>query len=400
MKKGTIKGLFMKKNQIKVLSLLLVSALLLSSPIYSDQTTDTTVQSYEDQLKYASQKQEAALADLEKIKSEQSGVWYELTQYDTLIAITEQKKELAVKQLETIEKQIQEKEQEIIDTTNEIAVQEDAFLKRMASNYMEGRAGYLEILLGAESLVDFLARIDRLQAIRESDRAIIEDLTENKEDLILAEKSLHDAKALQETTIADFEGAINDTKTMYSAKEQRIAELQQNEAEAKASYEYFSKLEQELNAELENYLAELQRKQQSVYVGGALAWPLDPTAPYWYSSEFGWRTLWGAPDNHLGIDIACAQNTKILAANGGTVLISEWHWSYGNYVLIDHGGGMATLYAHMTSRACSAGQTVSTGDVIGYVGMTGSATGHHLHFEVRKNGSVQQPRDYIVGPNG
>lgn len=388
------------KNKIRWGTLILASALVLTAPIFSDGATDATVQSYEDRLAYATQKQQAALEELERLRNEQAGVWYELTKYDELITITEQKKVLAEEQLDSIELQIKEKEQEIVDTTGRIESQEDAFLKRMVSNYMEGDVGTLELLFNAENLVDFLARIDRINAVKESDRAIIDQLNEDRNSLDAAKTTLEDAKTLQSKTIKDFEAAIKDTKGIYEAKQYLIEELQNNEAEAKASYEYFSQLEKELNAELENYLAELQKKQQSVYVGGSLAWPLDPTAPYWYSSEFGYRILWGQPDNHLGIDIACNQNTKILAANGGTVLKSEWHWSYGNYVLIDHGGGMATLYAHMTSRAVSAGQTVSLGDVIGYVGMTGSASGHHLHFEVRKNGAVQQPRDYIVGPNG
>ncbi len=389
----------MKHNKIRLLTVFLAASLLLTSPIYSG-TTDTTVQSYEDQLAYVAQKQKETLAELERIRSEQSGAWDELTQYDKLIALTEQKKILAEEQLDTIDKQIKEKELEIINTTEEIASQEDAFLSRMAANYMEGDAGYLEILLGAENLVDFLARMDRLQAIRESDKAIIQDLNQNKAELLLAQEALEKAKELQVKTIGDFESAIKGTKDMYEQKLGLLGELQKNESEAIAVYEYYKKLDEELNAELQNYLAELQRKQQSLYIGGSMAWPLDSSATYYYSSEFGWRTLWGKPDYHYGLDIACAQNTKILAANGGTVLKSEEHWSYGNYVLIDHGGGMATLYAHMTRRAVSVGETVSIGQVIGYVGTTGMSTGHHLHFEVRKNGEVQQPRDYIVGPRG
>jgi murein DD-endopeptidase MepM/ murein hydrolase activator NlpD len=264
---------------------------------------------------------------------------------------------------------------------------------------MEGDAGYLEVLLGAENLVDFLTRMDRLQAIRESHKAIIRNLNQNKSDLVLAQDTLATAKELQVKTIGDLEAAIMGTKDMYSQKMSLLEELNKNESEAIALYEYYKRLDEELNAELQNYLAELQRKQQSLYIGGSMAWPLDSSAYYYYSSEFGWRTLWGQADYHLGLDIACAQNTKIFAANGGTVLKSEEHWSYGNYVLIDHGGGMATLYAHMTRRAVSVGDTVSIGQVIGYVGSTGNSTGNHLHFEVRKNGEVQQPRNYIVGPN-
>lgn len=390
----------MKKQNIKRTAVVLLSAVLMTTPINGDGSTDTTVQSYEDRLAYTDIKQKEALAELERIRNEQSGVWYELVQYDELININEQKKKLAEEQLASLEKQIKEKTEEILSKTSSIEKQEDVFLKRMVSNYMEGETSYLEILLDAENLYDLLARFERINAIRESDSAIIQRLNQERDALDAAKETLKKAEELQKTTIQDLEAAINDTKAMYAAKNQILSELQTNEAEEQAVYEYFRQQEDILNAELEVYLAELQKKQQTVYVGGSMAWPLDPTASYWYSSEFGWRMLWGEPDNHRGIDIACAQNTRILAANSGTVLISEWHWSYGNYVLIDHGGGIATLYAHMTSRAVSAGETVSTGQLIGYVGETGNAKGFHLHFEVRKNGELQQPRDYIVGPNG
>ncbi len=389
----------MKKFRIKAVSLLLAASLLAATPIFGDQTTDATVQSYEDRLGYVAGKLEEALGELDRLRNEEANAWEELAQYDRLITLTEQKKALAEEQLGAIEQQIAEKEQEISDASHRIEVQEDAFLKRMASDYMEGNTGFLDILLNAKNLVDFLARIDRIRAIRESDKALIRDLNQSKAELVLAEEALQSAKTLQLETVRDLESAIGDTKSLYAAKEARLVELQSNEADAQALYEYYSQLDRELNAELEKYLAELQKKQQSVYIGGTLAWPLDPTAYYRYSSEFGWRILNGQPDYHLGLDIACAQNTKILAANGGTVLVSTDHWSYGNYVLIDHGGGMATLYAHMTSRAVSAGETVAAGQVIGYVGNTGNSYGHHLHFEVRENGQVQQPRNYISGPN-
>lgn len=389
----------MKKFRSRAVSLLLAASLLAATPVFGDQTTDATVQSYEDRLGYVAGKLEEALGELDRLRNEEANAWEELAQYDRLITLTEQKKALAEEQLAAIEQQIAEKEQEISAASRRIEVQEDAFLKRMASDYMEGNTGFLDILLNAKNLVDFLARIDRIRAIRESDKALIRDLNQSKAELVLAEEALQSAKTLQLETVRDLESAIGDTKSLYAAKEARLVELQSNEADAQALYEYYSQLDRELNAELEKYLAELQKKQQSVYIGGTLAWPLDPTAYYRYSSEFGWRTLNGQPDYHLGLDIACAQNTKILAANGGTVLVSTDHWSYGNYVLIDHGGGMATLYAHMTSRAVSAGETVAAGQVIGYVGNTGNSYGHHLHFEVRENGQVQQPRNYISGPN-
>ncbi len=131
------------------------------------------------------------------------------------------------------------------------------------------------------------------------------------------------------------------------------------------------------------------------YVGGTPSWVLEPGVNYTVSSEQGWRELYGESDYHLGTDLACAAGTEIHAYNAGTVLISEYHWSYGNYVLVDHGGGIQTLYAHMAERAVSAGDWVESGQILGYVGMTGSAYGYHLHFEFRVNGETRNPREFM-----
>ena len=177
-----------------------------------------------------------------------------------------------------------------------------------------------------------------------------------------------------------------------------MAQLEQDEYKSIDTYTYYKQLEDSLNSELENYLAELQRKSQSTYVGGTGGWPLQAGVYYYVSSEFGWRVLWGSNDFHLGIDLACANGTEIYAYNAGTVVKSEWHDSYGNYVLVDHGGGISTLYAHMSSRVAQAGDYVAAGQLLGYVGMTGSASGYHLHFETRENGSVVNPRNYLAFP--
>ena len=134
------------------------------------------------------------------------------------------------------------------------------------------------------------------------------------------------------------------------------------------------------------------------YTGGLMSWPLEAGVSYYVSSEYGWRSIYGVEDFHLAIDLACDNGTTVLAAAGGTVLRSEYHASYGNYVLIDHGNGLSTLYAHMSSNNVSAGDEVYEGQTIGWVGLTGNTFGYHLHFETRENGSTVNPRNYIALP--
>ena len=123
-------------------------------------------------------------------------------------------------------------------------------------------------------------------------------------------------------------------------------------------------------------------------------WPLN--GYYTLSSLAGSRIhpITGKPNNHGGIDIPAPKNTPILAAKSGVVITSGYNSSYGNYVVISHGGSSSTLYAHMNKRGVSVGESVSQGQVIGYVGTTGSSTGYHLHFEIRTSAGRQDPVDY------
>lgn len=360
--------------------------------------TDATVKSYEEQLQDIKYKQEAAMNELNKVRSEQSTVYSEMGTLDELIGYNNELKKLAEGQLDTIEKQITEKKTTILETEEDIARQYNAFLDRMVQVYMDDNTDYIELILGAESLVDFLTRVDRVSAIFEYDEKLIKTLNENKVLLEEAKQSLIHSEETQQIRVSELEQAIKDNQALYNVKLNYINDLENDEAKWLQEYTYNKQLEDQKNRELEEYLAELQRKNQSQYVGGAIGWPLEMGVNYYVSSEYGWRNLWGVQDFHLGIDLACANGTNIYAANAGTVLVSEYHYSYGEYVLIDHGGGISTLYAHMSERLVSAGDTVSAGQHIGYVGLTGSTSGYHLHFETRVNGQTDNPRNHIVLP--
>ncbi len=392
----------MKNKTLKSVSAVLVSALLLSMPTFAgDGLTDATVQSYEDQLSSLQQKQEQALNELDEIRESQSEAWMEIGKYDELLNYNKEMRDLASGQLESLNAQITETKQNIKNTAKAIASQEQAFLERMVATYMEEDTDYIELLLGSESIVDFLAKMDRVNAILDYDQGVIDGLVESRENLVNERRNLQLAQEMQQQRVADFEAAIAENQQLYDAKLNYINSLVSDETSLINEYSYYKQLEDEKNAELESYLAELaeqQRKIQEAYVGGSIWWPLDTGASYYVSSEYGWRNLYGMQDFHLGIDLACSNGTTVRAANSGTVLVSAYHWSYGNYVLIDHGGGISTLYAHMSSNAVSVGETVTAGQTVGWVGLTGNTFGYHLHFEVRENGATVNPRNYLAFP--
>lgn len=395
----------MKKLKLKVMSALIIGSAVVGicyptqiAVAADGNLTDATVQSYEDQIADIQRKKEQALNALTNIQNDKTSTWNTITELDKVIEYNNQMKGLAEGQIDELNKSINQKTADIEDKENRIEKQENAFLKRMADVYMDDNSDYIEIILGSESLLDFLTKLDYVNAIFDFDAEVITDLTATKEALEADKSALDEQMATQQLRVADFENAIQENQAAYDDKLNYMSSLEANEADWIETYNYNKQLEEELNAELENYLAELQRKSQSVYIGGDVGWPLDANASYYISSEQGWRDLYCVQDYHLGLDIACANGTDVFAANGGTVLKSEMHWSYGNYVLIDHGGGISTLYAHMSDRLVSAGDTVSAGQIIGHVGLTGNTFGYHLHFEVRENGTVVNPRNYLTFP--
>ena len=393
---------FTRKNIKSVFGIcvcLLLSTLFLASqPMFNAGLTDATVQSYEQQLEEISKRQAEALNNLQKVRNEQASALEEKVAYDSMVELAIKKKELAKKQYDSLTEQIADKESRIEVATENITRQHQAFLDRMVTLYEEGEVSYLDLILGAESLVDFFNRIDIVTTIMEYDTRIIADLKENKYDLEQAQIALAESLALQEKTMEEYEQSVAEAQKIADEAVAYMQSLENDEARWLDKYYENQALEKKLNAELEQYLKELAEKNKSNYVGGVMGWPLPLDVKYYVSSEYGWRKLWGMDDFHLGIDLACGANTEIYAANAGEVLTSTYHNSYGNYVLIDHGGGKATLYAHMNQRLVNVGDKVQKGQLIGKVGSTGNSSGNHLHFEVRENGATQNPRNYINLP--
>lgn len=394
----------MKQTITRILSAVISAAVVCTAvPYVSASDSDATVLSYEDQLAEIAGKKENALAELENIRGNQASQLTEAEALEELILLNARQRELAEGLLESLNRQIEEKNAVIEETKAKIAAQEEAYRERMVANYMEQEIDVIELILGSSSLVDFLTRVDSANAIFEYDRKIIDELETNRRLLETEQAALDNALIQQTARVKEYEDAVRGTQAAYDAKLACLEELKCDEAAWVAEYVKNQQMEEELNVRLEAYLAELAEKQRReeenhVYVGGDSKWPLEYGVWYKITSFFGWRTLDGIPDNHYGVDIAVPNGTPVLAYNSGTVVVSEYHWSYGEYIIIDHGGGVTTLYAHMSSRLYGVGDTVSAGDTIGYVGLTGNTRGYHLHFETRENGSRVDPANYLSFP--
>jgi murein DD-endopeptidase MepM/ murein hydrolase activator NlpD len=260
---------------------------------------------------------------------------------------------------------------------------------RLRAMYMNGNVSLLEILLGSSSITSFMVNMDRVRLIHESDVAVIEALDEQHRVVSMHREHLDGLRA-----------------ELVAAQEEemrRYASLQQTQAAANAARGEVAQSNQALedmldakNAEASRLVEEiLARQGTGDFVGGEF---IRPVTGGRVSSEFGYRMhpILNTRRLHTGIDIAVGTGTPIYAANDGVVMMAGWNSGYGNMIIIDHGGGVATLYAHNSANLVSQGDVVSRGQTIGRVGSTGMSTGPHLHFEVRVNGEFRNPRDFVV----
>lgn len=389
-----MKKKLLRSNALFLALILAVSAIIIPSAVMTE-AVDSTTKSYQDQIAELNKKQAQLKKKIDSLKSDINNATAYKNNLDELSDVTQNKISAAEALTAELELSIANTEEQIAEKETAIEATFNKFLDRMAVSYEEGEASYLSILLGSEDMGDFLTKMDLVSSMLEYDRDLKNQYKSEKEDLEKTRESLKEAKTLQEETLAELE----EDKAYYDALLEKqnayISSLESDKKTATSAYEAAVAQNNELNNQLKNYLKSLQQSNSSSYVydGNGFAWPLEGYSTV--SSGYGWRTLGGVRDFHLGIDIPAPTGTPIHASSGGVVLKSVMHGSYGNYVLIDNGSGYSTLYAHMSRRAVSVGQTVTQGQVIGYVGTTGYVTGAHLHFEIRVNGETTNPLNYV-----
>ena len=359
----------------------------------SSLAADANVQKYENEIAALEQKQKELEALISKSQSEANQAAQEKAYLDNLIYVIETKQAAAEKLIEELKAKVAETEKVIAEREKQIDVTNEKFVERMRMAHENGNASYLEILLNADSISDFLSKMERVNAMLDYDKKLKTQYKEEKAALEQEKADLSASKELQEQTLLQLEEDKKTAEVQAAKAEKYYNTLQSDKAAYQAQYNRAKQEEQKLDAQLTAYLKSLQEQNSSqVTATGEFMWPL-PLNKGYISCYFGGRDPNSAP--HYALDIAIAYGTPIYASNDGTVLKAEWHYSYGYYVLIDHGNGRSTLYAHCSSLNVGAGQQVAKGQVIGGVGSTGFSTGNHLHFEFRVNGVRQNPLNYV-----
>lgn len=321
--------------------------------------------------------------------------------------------------IQTLENSMTAKQAEIAVVQEELAgyrqVQEEqqqAMKLRIQFMYENNQTQYLEMLFQAESLVDFLKRSEYISEMIRYDRDQLkayqqtcQDVVDTETRLLAEYEELEALKEINEASLQDLEQLVEAKNQEIQAFTDRINDAQQEVNEYTTSLKKQEDLIKEIEDAIrkEEEAAKKKEEQDKVdansgEIGVKFIWPIPDSNRI--TSRFGPRKapVAGASNYHKGVDVGAPKGTPIYAAAGGTVVISTYHYSAGNYVMINHGNGVYTVYMHASKLLVDVGDKVKQGDKIALVGTTGYSTGNHLHFGVRINGTYYDPLNYVVVP--
>lgn len=396
----------MKIRSILVVGIVVFALLFAGIEVFADTSVDD-LESQKDQIQ---DKIDDKQDELDGVQAEKAATMEDLDALEAQIAALEAEIQKLNDDLVQAEADLKKQEEELKALEDKLAESQSSMQERVKSIYMNGDISYLEVIFNASTIDEFLSNFVFFEKIVEQDKSTIATIEENKR---LAKEKLDELQATKskiEGLMANKEAQEEEVQAQEQEKNEMVATLQEDEASLQQMIREFQQESSSIEAEIQAIYAKQEEAKKQADSGGSsgsddndsgytsptysgngqFGWPLSIHGTL--SSDYGYR----GSEFHTGIDLAAGYGTAVLAAESGTViLVKRLTTSYGHYVVIDHGSGYSTLYAHMSSINVSVGQSVSRGQQIGAVGSTGRSTGNHLHFEVRVNGSPVNPHNYI-----
>ena len=382
---------------LSALLALLIFALAVFPASPALAVSQAEIDALEEQRDALKAERESMQADIDALKNEQAGILEQKRALDEQNEVYRQELELIEEQVSLYTRLVDEKAAELEEATAAEEEQLATYKQHVRAMEENGKYTYLSIIFGSRSLSELMSNLDMIGEIMEADKRIYDQYT-------AAREKAEEIKAEYEVTLEQLSEKQDEYEAEKVELEAKIAEasamIEQLEAEISTNYDLYLEVlaqEEALESDIQNKIAELERQEaaSSITSTGSYIWPLPGYSP---GSAYGWRMhpIFNEMRFHAGEDIGAPSGTPILAADSGVASVYPDNGNgYGNYIMINHGGGRVTLYAHMSSFAISGGASVSQGQVIGYVGSTGNSTGPHLHFEVRVNGATTDPKQYF-----
>jgi murein DD-endopeptidase MepM/ murein hydrolase activator NlpD len=366
-------------------ALVLVFAVLAAAPALADELEEKQQQLTNVQQQIEAQQRKAELA-----RRKEQTIAEQLRAIQRELDAAEDEYETVNDQLENTEQHIKANVELSNRLTKKLEVQTKTLHRRIRDIYKNGQVNYLDVLLGAKDFNDFVGRMDILKKILAYDNALIQGTKADRETLRKAKEQLEADRA-----------KIVELRKLAATKREQVAERRQERRGVLNAATYERETAErayreliETSRQIEQMIKRIQSGEKNIGGStGTMTWPAEGEI----TSPFGWRVhpIFGTQRLHTGIDIGADYGDAIRAADGGVVIHADWMGGYGNAVIIDHGNGISTLYAHNSQLLVDEGQTVAKGQTVARCGSTGYSTGPHLHFEVRQNGSPVNPLNYL-----
>lgn len=382
----------MKKIVLILTTIFTVLMLMVSIPLYTFAVSKSDKDALQDKINNAK-------SELKNIQNSQRDAKSELENLTIQVMDAENELDSLKAELSELESSIETKESEITEKQAEIKRKEKLLQERIVALYEAGDSTYLDVLLGSDSLLDFLSKYEIVQQIVDADTALITDLDNDKKSLENEKAELETSKAKVKELKDQQEIKSNELKILKKNKQSEVDKLSDEEKSKQSEIDKYNTAMEEVNRQLSEIGKDAQERldRDGVKFDGSFIWPCNNK---YVTSRMKWR--WGRW--HKGIDIG-ARYENVYASASGYAYNATNPGGYGTYIMIFHGDGYATLYGHLNSSHIRNGQYVSQGQVIATSGNSGGSTGAHLHFEIRHSTSISNffgnnwlnPLDYLPG---
>ena len=359
----------------------------------ANNTTNTAVENLQNERNEIQNQMNEASGQLEGVQNDLSENLQQVQKLDERISESEQELNDLNTQITDLQSSIDE-----VEANLETAQSSYDSQKTVLDNYLvevqeSSDVEYLDVLLSSKNISEFLSSYFLISELASYEMDLLDDMQAKKDEIELSKTKLEQDKEQLATIKANQTKTATILENTKTVRENFISKLSDQEKEIQAQIDEYNTRFDEINKEI------LELAKGSIaaeYIGGELAWPVPGYTRI--TSKYGMRThpITGVYKLHTGVDIGAPMGANFIAANDGIVTKASYNGAYGNMVIIDHGGGVSTLYAHGSEILVEVGQTVKRGDPVLKVGSTGYSTGAHAHFEVRLNGVVTDPMPYIT----
>ena len=380
-----------------------ICSLSIFSYVYAEENTTNTqdTNNTNNQATDLQTKQQELQNQINEATGELEDVQSDLSENLQQVQKLDERIESSQTELDELNTQITELQTSIDEISAKLEQEEETYNnqknlldKRLVAMYEEGETSYLDVILSSSSLAEFLSNYAYLSEIAKYENELLLDIQSRKKEIELEKEKLANNQEQLATIKANQTKTARILENTKTVRENFIAKLSDEEKNIQAQIDEYNRQFAEVNAEILKLALEGLDTQ---YIGGVFAWP---TPGYTrITSKYGMRThpITGVYKLHTGVDIGAPMGASFVAANDGVVVKAGYNGAYGNMVIIDHGGGIQTLYAHGSEIMVNVGDVVKKGEtVVLKVGSTGYSTGAHAHFEVRINGKTVDPMPYIT----